>query len=143
MASHQVAEELLQDVFVKIWKNINRYEPGKAALFTWMVSIARNTCIDHLRSKQHKNESLTFTGIPENAPEFSLNEEANHSLNKDIFKLSQRLDEKYREVIDLLFVLGYSQKEAAEKLNIPLGTVKTRSRAALNQLRNMFLKREE
>jgi RNA polymerase sigma-70 factor (ECF subfamily) len=140
VSSKHVAEELLQDVFVKIWRNIDSYEPARGALFTWMVSIARNTCIDHLRSRQYKNNIQTLAGIPEFADTFSVIE-TNSVENKDIHKLSQGLDEKYRQVIDMLYFMGHSQKEVAKKLDIPLGTVKTRSRAALTQLPNMFFQK--
>jgi len=141
--SNHVAEELLQDVFVKIWRNIDSYEPARGALFTWMVRIARNTCIDHLRSRQYKTEVQTFV-IPEFLESFSLMFSETHSTeNKDLHTLSQKLDEKYRRIIDMIYFMGYSQKEVAKELDIPLGTVKTRSRAALIQLREMIQKKPD
>ena len=141
--SNHVAEELLQDVFVKIWRNIESYEPARGALFTWMVSIARNTCIDHLRSKQYKTDVQT-SAIPEDVESFPIMfSETNNTENKDLHKLSQTLDEKYRRIIDMLYFMGYSQKEVARELDIPLGTVKTRSRKALIQLREMIQKKPD
>src|SRR5215216_2553895 len=56
-----IAEELLQDVFVKVWRNIDKYNESKGTLFTWMLQIARNTCTDYLRTSQHKMQLNTST----------------------------------------------------------------------------------
>jgi RNA polymerase sigma-70 factor (ECF subfamily) len=141
--SNHVAEDLLQDVFVKIWRTIDSYEPARGALFTWMVSIARNTCIDHLRSRQYKTAAQT-SAIPDFLESFAIMfSETHNTENKDLHNLSQKLDEKHRRIIDMLYFMGYSQKEVAEELDIPLGTVKTRSRAALIQLRKMIQKKPD
>lgn len=134
----EIAEDVLQDSFLKIWNHFLQYDPEKGRLFTWMVNIARNQAIDKVRSKdfvnQSKNQSL------DNAVSFvDLNKST--AYNPDTIGLKEmvkKLDGEYRQIIDLIFFEGYSQSEAAEKLNIPLGTVKTRSRTAIMKLRQEF-----
>lgn len=133
------AEDLLQDVFVKIWKHINTYDALKGTLFTWMLNITRNTCIDYLRSKQHRQRmqvsenGLEYTGIDIATGNIAYKEESN-----ELKQFTQKLDPKYKEVIDLVYIYGYTQDKVSEMLNIPLGTVKTRSRMAIKQLRSMY-----
>jgi RNA polymerase sigma factor (sigma-70 family) len=136
--SDEIAEDLLQESFLKIWNNFHQYDSSKGRLFTWMINICRNLAIDKVRSKdftnQYKNQPLEKT----------VSSESNlvqADYNPDTIGLKEmvkRLDPEYRKIIDLLFFEGYSQSEAAEKLNIPLGTVKTRSRAALQKLKSIF-----
>jgi RNA polymerase sigma factor (sigma-70 family) len=133
-----LAEDLLQEAFIKIWYNFVQYDAGKGRLFTWMINICRNLAIDKLRSKdfvnQNKNQQI------ENSVS-NISFYTTSSYNPDTIGLKEivkQLDPDYRTIIDLLFFEGYSQAEAAEKLNIPLGTVKTRSRAAILKLRMLF-----
>ena len=134
----EIAEDVLQDAFLKIWNNFSQYDSQKGRLFTWMVNIARNQAIDKVRSKdfvnQSKNQPL------DNAVSF-VDISKSSSYNPDTIGLKEmvkKLDGEYRQIIDLIFFEGYSQSEAAEKLRIPLGTVKTRSRAAIMKLRQQF-----
>lgn len=131
--SPKLAEEVLQQTFLKIWKGIDSYDPSKAKLFTWMARIARNTAIDQVRLKRSEYQSKTdvFQAKIHDQP-ISMNEAI-----LDIEKLLSRLDEKYRVVLDLVYLKGYSHNEAAQLLNIPLGTVKTRLRAAISTLREI------
>lgn len=132
----EVAEDVLQETFLKIWNNFSQYDSAKGRLFTWMVNVCRNLSIDKVRSKeivnQNKNQSI------DNAVSIS-----DHKTSYDpdligVRDIVRKLEPEYKQIIDLLFFEGYSQSEAAEKLNIPLGTVKTRSRAAIQRLRNYF-----
>jgi RNA polymerase sigma-70 factor, ECF subfamily len=134
-----IAEELLQDVFVKIWKHIDTYDATKGTFFTWILNITRNTCKDYFRTKHYGYQSLIaqedLNDIPiKNMPQATSYQEESWELQL----LTQKLEPKYKEIIDLIYIYGYSQEQVAEKLNIPLGTVKTRSRDALKQLRNIY-----
>ncbi len=134
-----IAEELLQDVFVKIWKHIDTYDAAKGTLFTWMLNITRNTCKDYFRTKHYGYQSLIaqedLEDIPiKNMPQATSYQEESWELQL----LTQKLEPKYKEIIDLVYIYGYSQEQVAEQLNIPLGTIKTRSRDALKQLRNIY-----
>jgi RNA polymerase sigma factor (sigma-70 family) len=132
-----VSEDLLQDAFVKIWKNIEQYDAVRGTFFSWIFNIARNTAIDYRRSKAFKNEEKN-TSL-ENIAQL----DQQHSEQPDVSLIGLRdvvfkLDTEYREIIDLIYFFGFTQEETAQKLNIPLGTVKTRTRAAILKLRKMI-----
>ncbi|WP_276167252.1 RNA polymerase sigma factor [Zobellia alginiliquefaciens] len=133
-----LAEEICQDVFTKIWNNSDSYNPSKGRFFTWILNIARNAAIDKVRSKSYKDQKKNlsadyFVGILNRAdsPEEN-NEEIDTSALK---KLVLNLKEKCLEIIEMLYFKGYTQTEASQELDIPLGTVKTRNRSCISQLR--------
>lgn len=133
------AEDVLQEVFVKIWKNIDTYNESKGRLYTWMLNIARNTSIDKLRSKGYNNSQKNLS-----ADNFVHLLDDSNKLNNRIDTIGirefvQKLKPKCIQIIDLLFFKGYTQQEASDELEIPLGTVKTQNRNCMNDLRN-FLK---
>lgn len=132
---HHLAEEISQDVFVKVWNNSDSYNPSKGRFFTWLLNIARNAAIDELRSKSYKNKKKNlsvdyFVGILEQD-----NGSSKHVDTIGIRKLVKNLKEKCVQLIELLYFKGYTQREASEELQIPLGTVKTRNRSCISQLR--------
>ncbi len=135
--SDEMAEEALQDGFLKIWKNASSYDKSKGTIFTWMLNICRNIAIDKTRSKDFKNEAKNQN------IETSVNVERDHSteITPDhigVAKVVEKLKPELREVIDMIFLKGYTQIQAAEALKIPLGTIKTRSRNAILELRKYF-----
>lgn len=137
VGSETEAEDVVQEVFIKIWKNIDRYEPEKGTLFTWMLNITRNTGIDRLRSKGFRKQTV----IQELQP--SVYKEAGYQtgINPDTLDLKEhveQLEPKYREIIELFYFQGFTQKEMEAQLEIPLGTVKSRIRIALRELRKIF-----
>jgi len=130
-----VAEDTLQETFIKVWKNSHKYDQSKAKLFTWLFRIARNTAIDKLRShhkKQQKNIQIEASNVYL-LPVASLNQDV-----MDIKKHVNTLDEKYQIVIDALFFKGMTQQEASEALEIPLGTVKSRLKIGLRELKKIY-----
>jgi len=130
----ELSKEVLQDVFVKIWQNAEKYQASKGRLFTWIVNIARNTAIDTLRSARYKKSSKT----DELKPSISNNEKwAAESKIEDsgLRKVVSTLDKKQIQVIDLVYFQGYTHSEIAKEFDIPLGTVKSRLRLAMNELR--------
>ena len=134
--NQNVGEELLQDVFVKVWKNIDKYDASKGTLFTWLLQITRNTCIDYLRTKQHK---IKFSDSELQKEKTAAQNEGHYNVeNTELRSLAHKLEYKYRQIIDLVYFWGYSQEEVSNMLKIPLGTVKTRSRTGLQQLRNLY-----
>jgi RNA polymerase sigma-70 factor (ECF subfamily) len=136
----ELAEELAQDVFVKVWNHSGSYNPSKGRFFTWILNIARNTAIDKLRSKAYKNQKKNlpadfFVGILEQA-----DTEVEFMNTSGLKKLLMGLQKKCIQIIDLLYFRGYTQQQASEELGIPLGTVKTRNRNCIGKLRdNMTL----
>lgn len=132
------ANDVLQEVFVKIWRNIAQYDATKGRLYTWMLNIARNAAIDTLRSKNFQQEQKTFD--IDNTVHIN-NQKLTNSTNIDhvgVKKILTTLKEDFRVVIDLAYFQGYTQDEIAKALNIPLGTVKTRIRSALIELKTIF-----
>ena len=132
------AEDVLQEVFVKIWKNIDSYNTSKGRLYTWMLNIARNSSIDKLRSKNFNNNQKNLS-----ADNFvHLLDDNAKTINKidaiGIKEFIKKLKPKCIQLIDLLFFKGYTQQEASEELEIPLGTVKTQNRNCMNELRLMI-----
>jgi RNA polymerase sigma-70 factor, ECF subfamily len=134
-----IAEELLQDVFVKIWKHIDAYDATKGTLFTWMLNITRNTCKDYFRTKHYHYQTLIVQDELDGISSKYMPQSSNYQAESwEMQLLTQKLLPKYKEIIDLVYIYGYSQEQVAEKLKIPLGTVKTRSRDALRQLRDIY-----
>lgn len=135
-----VSEELLQDVFLKIWKHIDTFDASKGTLFTWMLNITRNSCKDYFRSKRYKYQTLIVPEELDSIPiQYRTQTSGNPEESMDLQLLMQGLEPKYKDIIDLVYISGYSQEQVSEQLNLPLGTIKTRSRAALKQLRAIAL----
>ena len=130
-----LAQDALQESFIKIWKNSSKYDPKKAKLFTWLYRITRNTAIDKLRSYNNRNskeiqiEHSNVYNVP------------TPSLNQDVIDLKEhvaKLDQKYKTVLNALFFEGMTQQEASDELDIPLGTIKSRLKIALRELRKVY-----
>lgn len=133
--NEDIANEVMQDVFLKVWDKANEYNGKKGRFFTWLLNIARNAAIDKIRSKAFKNAQKnddveTFAYFLEN--DENLNQKTD---SIGIAKWVNKLKPICIKVIDLLFFKGYTQSEAADELAIPLGTVKSRNRNCLKQLR--------
>lgn len=134
--NEEASNDALQEVFVKIWNNFDSYDPERSRLYTWMMNIARNHAIDKLRSKAMKGDKEL-----KNDKEFIRNASGSLSQFTDgigLNKLVEELEKEQKDIIDLLYFKGFTQTEAAEELNIPLGTVKSRVRLAMNKLRKHF-----
>ena len=129
------AEDLLQESFIKIWKNIDQFDAGKASFATWLVTIARYTAIDYVRSKAHRQQRKN-----QQLENFEYDSKTHITLpvaeTAGLRTIVSTLEPKYREVIELIYFMGYTQEEAANELDLPLGTLKTRARYALRMLRN-------
>lgn len=136
--SEEIANDVLQEVFVKIWKNIEFYSADKGSLFTWMLNISRNSAIDEIRSKGYKNETQNQTledYVTTIDSTESVQAKVDHIGLKDVIN---KLKPEHRVLIDKIYFEGYTHEEASEELQIPLGTVKTRIRAAIAQLRQVI-----
>ena len=136
--SKELSEEILQDVFLKVWNNISTYDSSKGRLYTWLVRIAQNLSIDTLRTKDFKKnnpKNLDFIN------DVSYNEPSSDEVNpvelEGLSNYINKLDEKQRILIDMAYFKGFSQKEISDDLEIPIGTVKTRLRNAILTLRKL------
>ncbi|HTK21329.1 MAG TPA: sigma-70 family RNA polymerase sigma factor [Mucilaginibacter sp.] len=133
-----IAEDILQDTFVKIWNSFSSYNTEKGRLFTWMVNIARNLAIDKIRSKDFKNQ--TKNQELENNVTF-IDEQRNTVYKPELLgvkDLVEQLKPEQKSILDLVYFKGYTHVEAADELGVPLGTIKTRLRMAIIQLRKYF-----
>ncbi|MDB5135300.1 MAG: sigma-70 family polymerase sigma factor [Mucilaginibacter sp.] len=133
-----IAEDVLQDTFVKIWNSFQSYSTEKGRLFTWMVNIARNLAIDKIRSKDFKNQGKNQE--LENNVTF-IDEQRNTVYKPELLgikELVETLKPEQKSILDLVYFKGYTHVEAADELGVPLGTIKTRLRMAIIQLRKHF-----
>lgn len=136
--SEILAEDLLQETFIRVWTQRERYDSSKGTFFTWMLNIARNLSIDTIRSSTYKMnlENRTVDDIvgidePESADGISPD-------TVDLRDLVKKLAPEQQQIIDLMYFKGYTQSEIADEFGIPLGTVKSRVRLAMQNLRTYF-----
>lgn len=133
-----IAEDILQESFVKIWKSIHKYDPEKGKLFTWMARVARNTSIDYLRG-QACAKCLKTTEIDV----ATLHVEKYNPVyyNTDtigIRELINVLPQSQKQILDMVYFQGYTQVEVSDQLQMPLGSVKSKIRYAILMLRGHF-----
>jgi RNA polymerase sigma factor (sigma-70 family) len=138
ISDEQTSQDVLQDVFVKIWNNIGQYDASKGRLYTWMLNIARNTSIDKLRSKGEIMKSKIHTGenIVSNLEQTRNSEQPTDTIG--LRKMVNNLKPEYASIVELAYFNGYTTEEISKTLNIPSGTVKTRMRRAMGALREIF-----
>jgi RNA polymerase sigma-70 factor (ECF subfamily) len=134
----ELSEDLLQETFLKIWHASDKYDATKGRLFTWMMNIARNLAIDKLRSKDFKNEGKN-QDIENNVA--VIDNQKKQIINIELLGLRDLvtgLKPELASVLEMVYYNGFTHAEAAEALNLPLGTVKTRIRMAIIELRKQF-----
>jgi len=133
--NNELAQDVLQESFVKIWKKSDTYDSSKAKLFTWLFRITRNTAIDKLRSVNTKSDKeiqidvsdVYNLGVDGIKPEFI-----------DVRENLEKIEDKYQIVLEALFFMGMTQQEASDELDIPLGTIKSRLKIGLRELRKIY-----
>lgn len=133
-----VAEDLTQETFLRAWNRVQGFDGDRGKFGPWLLAIARNRAIDYLRSvdgrQRHNSVEISSSESPllfVNMDEELLNSERGRRL-KTAF---EQLNDHQRQVMELAYFEGLSQSEMAAKLNQPLGTIKTWTRAALQVLR--------
>ena len=134
LKDEDAAREVLQESMIKFWKNSQKYDASKAKLFTWLMRITRNTAIDYLRSQKTRTDHE----IQKASSDVHKNVVHIRPEHMDVAKHLNSLEHKYREVVYALFYLGMTQQEVSDHFNIPLGTVKTRLKIGLRELRKIF-----
>ena len=142
VGDRDLAEDVLQEVFVKIWQKMETYDEAKGRLLTWAISITRNLAIDKVRSRayQRKQRSIVLSdtvSAVKDSPSSDRKED-----NIGIKEVLGMLQPKYRTLIELVYLQGYTQQWVAKMESIPLGTVKSRIRTALLQLRAYFIQHD-
>lgn len=135
IAEDDIAQDVLQETFVKVWKYSKKYDASKAKLFTWLYRIAYNTSIDKVRSLKNKTEKEVQI---ETSTVYKI---TSGELNQDVLDIQKHLsslDVKYQIVINALFFEGMTQQEASDELDIPLGTIKSRLKIGLRELKKIY-----
>ena len=135
ISDDDIAQDVLQESFIKVWKKGKTYDPSKAKLFTWLYRIFYNSAIDKVRSLKNKtNKEVQI----EDSNVYKL---TTNSLNQDTLDIQKHLSSlelKYQVVLNALFFEGMTQQEASEELNIPLGTIKSRLKIGLRELKKIY-----
>jgi len=135
--SEGIAQDVVQETFIKVWKNAATYDTRKGTLFTWLLNITRNGAIDKTRSAAFQRRRKV-----EPVNEYLKNDyKLSTKQNTDQIGLRSfvnQLEEKYRDIIELAYFQGYTQQEIADHLDLPVGTVKSRVRIGLRELRKIF-----
>ncbi|MGZ3883122.1 MAG: RNA polymerase sigma factor [Bacteroidia bacterium] len=136
LGSQELAEDTLQEAFVKIWTNMASYDEKKGRLFTWALNVSRNTALDKLKSKHLKYQIQNLEKSVH-----IVDSQMSSSQKTDHIGLRETVDNlriEHRELIELAYYGGYTQEEIAKELKLPLGTVKTKMRNAIVELRKVF-----
>ena len=134
----QLCEDILQEAFVKIWNNFIHYDSSKGRLFTWMINITRNLTIDTLRSKGYKKSRQISRDENSVSNYHDKNSLSDRFDTIGLRKQVSNLKPEQKCIIDLAYFSGYTQEEISKEIGIPLGTVKTRMRSAILELRKML-----
>ena len=129
------AEEVTQDVFLRCWRNLDRYQPSQGSLVSWLLSIAHNRAIDELRSRRGKDarREISDEALQPQAQIDPGYDEA--LLRSEVRQALGDLPPAQREVVELVFWGDMTRREVAEHLQLPLGTVHTRLRLGMDKLR--------
>ncbi|MCB9045868.1 MAG: sigma-70 family RNA polymerase sigma factor [Chitinophagales bacterium] len=138
IADEQTAQDVLQEAFVKIWNNIDKFDPAKGRLYTWMLNLCRNTAIDKLRSKGEIMKGKIRTG-----DDIVYNEQNDLSTEQKTDTIGLRnvvagMKPEYQSIVELAYFKGFTLDEISKSLDVPLGTVKTRMRKAMSILREHY-----
>lgn len=138
--TREVADELVQEVMWKVWTKASQFNPDKSILITWVYTIAKNTRIDWIRKHQRADafvlsaEDLETEKVSGDLPFIALQNKRNQTA---IAGLLNNLSDKQLEVVRMIFLEGKSHSEVASELDMPLGTVKSRLRLALEKLKSL------
>ncbi len=133
--NEELAQDVLQESFVKIWKKSDSYDASKAKLFTWLFRITRNTAIDKLRSVNTKSDKEIQMDVSD---VYNLGVDSIKPELMDVRENLERIEDKYQIVLEALFFYGMTQQEASEELDIPLGTIKSRLKIGLRELKKIY-----
>lgn len=138
LIDHTQSEEVTQEIFLEIWQNAPRYEPSKGGATTWIFTMAHRRAVDRIRSSQAGRDRDVRIGIRDYESAYDNVAETVETAieNERVKKAMSQLTELQRQAITLAYYGGYSHSEVAERLEIPLGTVKTRLRDGMIRLRD-------
>lgn len=135
----ETAEDVLQETLMKVWIKREQYNNTKGSIFTWMLNIARNTAIDKLRSTELNTQSVNHVPLDS----VSIDEEIQSQIpdyaeSANLRDILTKLPKEQLQIIELMYFQGYTQSEIEKEYSIPLGTIKSRARLAIESLRLIF-----
>ena len=139
LGDRSLAEEVVQEVFLRVWRSSHTFDPSRASFSTWLYRVTRNVTLDLYRSRARR-----FTAVPEGEPYIAATRDSSPGpqeivddswLSWQISRALEGLSAPHREVIELAYFRGLSQREISRQTGLPLGTVKTRTSGALKRLR--------
>jgi len=145
LQNQTLAEEATQDTFMKVWTKATKWDPKRGALITWLLTIARYTAIDRLRIEKRETPNIAI-GLDEMLHLIGQTNVIDENIwydKKVVENLLKELTPEQRESIELAFFQGLTHSEIAEKLDLPLGTVKSRIRDGLQMLKGLWLHESE
>lgn len=138
VSNQAVAEELVQEAFLRVWNRADAFQQERGALGPWVLTVARNQALDYVRSLEGRS-SKKAVSMDDTEPPVAMNASEEHILDgiqlKKVRAVMAKLNENHRQVIELAYFEGLSQTEMAERISQPLGTIKTWTRMALKALR--------
>lgn len=138
--NEEVAQDLLQETFIKIWKSFDHYDSSKGRLYTWMARLAKNIAIDYLRSVNYRNSS---SNDDLSALTQQIDQKFQVSYNPETIGVKEMiriLNEDQKSALDLIYFKGYTHIQAAEELKISVGILRSRLQSSINLLRKIFTK---
>lgn len=140
LGNRDEAAELLQDIYLEVWKKVARYDVGRGTPMAWLVTLTRSRALDRLRTRTSKaqtvvdSKDLSTPHVPDQSPgPFEI--QADLELRNAVSKALAELPEAQRQALELAYYEGLSHTEIAARLNRPVGTIKTRIKLGMNKLR--------
>ena len=137
----EVAAEILQDTFLKVWSYRDTYDSEKGRLFTWIHRIAKNLSLNYLESKRAKVKDKIRS-----VDDLVYNMESSYKTRVDSLDMSSKLNlikRKYKQVLEMAYFEGYTHKEISDRLSLPLGTVKSYIKIGLRDLRKIYIEKSD
>ncbi len=140
MGERQAAEDLTQEAFIKVWRGAASYRVGRGSVRTWILSIVHNRGIDQLRSRasRRRTQDKVEASAPTSEPSEAFAETWRNSQREQVREALNTLPQEQLEILELAYFSGYTHVEIAERLDLPLGTVKGRMRLGLQKIRDFF-----
>lgn len=141
--NEQLAADLVQETMTTIWQKAHLFNAERGSAVTWVFTIARNTGFDYLRKNKQRLTDLSaddlWPVLANNHESLKSDESLDaHQLQHEVSHLLNKLPENQQIILQMIYQQGKSQQEVANDLNIPLGTVKSRVRLALEKVREMI-----
>jgi RNA polymerase sigma-70 factor, ECF subfamily len=138
MNGRQPAEDLVQEAFIKVWRSAGGYRAGRGSVRTWIFSIVRNRAIDQFRSdaSRRRTRDEVEASAPTSEPSEAFAETWRNTQQEQVREVLKTLPQEQLRILELAYFSGYTHVEIAERLSLPLGTVKGRMRLGLENLRN-------